>query len=57
MDDYWMKSDNKELAEKKLNDDMDDYWAKKGDGDGEDATKDGEEEDKPAAAEEVAAES
>jgi hypothetical protein len=56
MDDYWMKSDNKELAEKKLNDDMDDYWAKKG-ADGEDAAKDGEEEDKPAAAEEVAAES
>ncbi|KAL7453289.1 hypothetical protein ACHAWC_004959 [Mediolabrus comicus] len=51
MDDYWMKSDNKELVEKKLNDDMDDYWAKKGDG--EDAAKDGEEEDKPAA-EEVA---
>jgi hypothetical protein len=47
MDDYWMKSGNKELAEKKLNDDMDDYWAKKGD-DGE-ADKGGDE--KPGAAE------
>jgi hypothetical protein len=48
-----MKSGNKELAEKKLNDDMDDYWAKKEGGDGE--AKDGEEDENPAAEEEAAA--
>ena len=30
MDDYWMKSGNKEMANKKLDDDMDAYWEKKG---------------------------
>lgn len=29
MDDYWAKSDNKELAAKKLDEDMDAYWDKK----------------------------
>ena len=35
MDDYWVKSGNKELASKKLDDDMDSYWAKKEEGDGD----------------------
>jgi hypothetical protein len=33
MDSYWVKSGNKELASKKLDDDMDAYWSKK-EGDG-----------------------
>jgi len=43
MDDYWMKSGNKEMANKKLDDDMDEYWEQKKskEGDGEAAvTKD-----------------
>ena len=54
MDEYWMKSENKEIASKKLDDDMDSYWAKKGDATtateegGDDATAEGEDE-KPAA--------
>ena len=49
-----MKSENKEIASKKLDDDMDSYWAKKGDATtateegGDDATAEGEDE-KPAA--------
>lgn len=35
MDDYWLKSENKEVAGKKLDEDMDAYWAKK------DAAKEG----------------
>jgi hypothetical protein len=46
MDDYWVKSGNKELASKKLDDDMDSYWAKKEEGD---AAAEGDE--KPAAEE------
>jgi hypothetical protein len=45
MDEYWLKSGNKELAAKKLNDDMDDYWAKRGgggEGEGEGEGGDGE---------------
>ena len=52
-----MKSENKEIASKKLDDDMDSYWAKKGgdgegdaaaaEGDGGDAAEGGDE--KPAA--------
>jgi C-terminal duplication domain of Friend of PRMT1 len=30
MDEYWLKSSNKEIAGKKLDDDMDAYWEKKG---------------------------
>lgn len=30
MDDYWMKSKDKAVAGKKLDEDMDAYWAKKG---------------------------
>jgi len=30
MDDYWLKSANKEVAAKKLDEDMDAYWEKKG---------------------------
>ena len=30
MDDYWMKSEKKEIAAKKLDEDMDEYWDKKG---------------------------
>jgi hypothetical protein len=30
MDDYWMKSEKKEVAAKKLDEDMDAYWEKKG---------------------------
>jgi hypothetical protein len=43
MDDYWVKSGNKELASKKLDDDMDEYWSKKEEGDG--AAADGDEKD------------
>jgi hypothetical protein len=40
MDEYFLKSGNKEIAAKKLDDAMDDYWAKRGNdeeevGDGE----------------------
>jgi len=51
MDDYWMKSGNKEVAAKKLDGDMDDYWSKKKDGAADDAEKEGEaaaESEKPA---------
>merc|ERR1712194_592374 len=38
MDDYWAKSEDKTIVEKKLNDDLDAYWAaKKGGGDNEEA--------------------
>ena len=30
MDDYWLKSQNKEIVAKKLDDEMDSYWEKKG---------------------------
>ena len=30
MEEYFLKSGNKEIAAKKLDDAMDDYWAKKG---------------------------
>jgi hypothetical protein len=33
MDEYFLKSGNKEIAAKKLDDDMDAYWAKKEGGD------------------------
>ena len=39
MDDYWLKSENKEVAAKKLDEEMDSYWEKKGEAkeaDGED---------------------
>jgi len=49
-----MKSENKEIASKKLDDDMDSYWAKKGEGTAA-ATEEGGDE-KPSAEEEVAAE-
>ena len=61
MDEYWLKSDNKELANKKLDEDMDSYWAKKeekADAAGEEAEGAGEastEDAKPAASEETAA--
>ena len=55
-----MKSENKEIASKKLDDDMDSYWAKKGGDEGEageggdaaEAEEGGDE--KPAAEEEEA---
>ena len=31
MDSYWMNSKDKAVAGKKLDDDMDSYWAQKGD--------------------------
>jgi hypothetical protein len=34
MDEYFLKSGNKEIAAKKLDDDMDEYWAKKEGGGG-----------------------
>ena len=58
MDEYWMKSSNKELANKKLDEDMDSYWAKKeekADAAAEGAGEAGTEEAKPAASEETAA--
>jgi uncharacterized protein YdaU (DUF1376 family) len=38
MDEYWLKSSNKEIAGKKLDDDMDAYWEKKGKSKEESAT-------------------
>jgi hypothetical protein len=50
MDSYWMNSKDKAVAGKKLDDDMDAYWAKKED------KKEGEGEEAPAAEEEEAKE-
>jgi len=46
MDDYWLKSENKEVAAKKLDEEMDAYWEKKGE------AKEGEGEEEEAKAEE-----
>ena len=51
MDDYWAKSKDKAVVEKKLDDDMDGYWAakKERDGDGADgASEDKKSDDKEA---------
>jgi hypothetical protein len=49
MDEYWLKSSNKEVAAKKLDEDMDAYWEKKGQPatkeDGETEEQAGEKED------------
>ena len=53
MEAYWMKSP--EFSAKKLEQDMDDYWAKKGEkGDENDAAKDGDDADAVADAVAVA---
>lgn len=54
MDDYWQKSKDKTVAAKKLDEDMDSYWAKKGEGEAgkdEGATEENKE---PAKEEETA---
>ena len=56
MDDYWLKSDNKEVAAKKLDEEMDAYWDKKGEAkeaegeDGEAAAGEGEDGEEEAKA-------
>ena len=40
MDDYWSKSKDKTIASKKLDEDMDAYWAKKNEGAEEEEGKD-----------------
>jgi hypothetical protein len=53
MDDYWMKSENKEVAAKKLDDDMDAYWEKKGKTDESDADAEGKSGEQSEGKEEV----
>lgn len=58
MDDYWLKSENKEVAAKKLDEEMDAYWEKKGEAKeaegegGEEAAAEAEAGDEEAKAEE-----
>ena len=56
MNEYWLKSSNKEAAGKKLDEDMDEYWEKKGEKKDEAAVGENKgptDESKPSEAEEA----